>query len=164
MNSSFYNFLLRKFYLSQSVSWYFKIRHRPNSGLMGRFGFPWVPFRLNQNVQVYKIVRWLSLMHYYQKYRFILQCTELLWHWKSESMVIFPAFSAIIEVNLFQKQYCWNRFPSCFFHQHFNCWEIERKEIMRKRISKVKCWLEIAWKLSVALLNLKKDQFLIQKL
>ena len=26
-------------------------RHRPNSGLMGRFGFPWAPFRLNQKVR-----------------------------------------------------------------------------------------------------------------
>ena len=26
-------------------------RHRPNSDLMGRFGFPWVPFRLNQKVR-----------------------------------------------------------------------------------------------------------------
>ena len=26
-------------------------RHRPNSGLIGRFGFPWVPFKLNQKVR-----------------------------------------------------------------------------------------------------------------
>ena len=32
------------------ILWLLFHRHRPNLGLIGRFGFPWVPIRLNQKV------------------------------------------------------------------------------------------------------------------
>ena len=38
---------------------YGQFRGRPNSGLMGRFGFPWVPFRLNQKVREHSLNQFL---------------------------------------------------------------------------------------------------------
>ena len=34
--------------IQNMVTW---SRHRPNLGLIGRLGFPWVPFRLNQKIR-----------------------------------------------------------------------------------------------------------------
>ena len=41
---------LNSYLLASHVLKLGKAMHRPNSGLIGRFRFPWVPFRLNQKV------------------------------------------------------------------------------------------------------------------